>query len=74
MRRCTKKLKKKNKERRTENGEKNLTFLSVFSLVSGGVVTGYIGMDNPAKNRIELAVSLLKEADQKMHENKKSSR
>lgn len=34
--------------------------LILVPLVSGGTVTGYMGIDNPDKNRVELTVSLLK--------------
>lgn len=32
----------------------------IIPLISGGMITGYIGMDNPQHRRIELSVSLLK--------------
>ena len=32
----------------------------LIPLISGGMVTGYIGIDNPASDRVELTVSLLK--------------
>lgn len=32
----------------------------IIPLILGGIVTGYLGVDNPGKRRIELSVSLLK--------------
>lgn len=34
--------------------------LILIPLISGGVVTGYMGIDNPDRSRVELTVSLLK--------------
>ena len=40
--------------------DQGVNSLILIPLISGGIVTGYMGIDNPDKSRVELTVSLLK--------------
>ena len=52
--------KEKWSEEYTLFSEQGIKSIIIFPLISGGMITGYMGLDNPAQSRVALSVSLLK--------------